>query len=224
MGVLVVAVLLVSLGIANTVSGTSFIPRQAATDPCINQTRAVPLHCTAAQKTLSLIANLTAQFRNDVDRLLALFKPAIGVFCGSNCLGPVLDLAQCQAQKENSTFNSTLLRLVCSSSNDDGTSCLLKVLSDASTNPWSLSHLDCGTTGTCNTTCRAAHQQVRDDLGCCAATWFQQGSFFASIETSFTNCRVTLGEQCPLPSSAVRVITLHITLLLIVSIIASLLA
>ena len=217
MAVIVVAVLLVSLGIANTVSGASLTSRQTP-DPCMDQLQAVQPQCIQALVTLSQIGNLT-QPGNDPDRLRAVFEPPLMVFCASDCLGPVLDLVQCQVRDENATnFVSTLVRLICS--NDGGTYCLLKVLSDLV----NFSQLDCGRTGTCNSTCQAAHEQVRDDFGCCAATWFQQGSFFAFLGTTFTNCRVPLGEQCPLPSSAIRVLTLHITMLLIVSVLAGLLA
>ena len=212
MAVIVVAVLLVSLGIANTVSGASLTSRQFPY-PCFNQTQAVQPKCTQA---LSQIVNLT-QPGNNLDQLRTVFESALMVFCASDCMRPVLDLVQCQVQDENATnYLNSIVRLFCS--NDDGTYCLLKVLSESV----SFSQLACGTTGTCNSTCQAAHEQVRDYLGCCAATWFQQG-LLASVGTSFTNCRVPLGEQCPLPSSAIRVLTLHVTLLLIVSIIGGLL-
>ena len=212
MAVIVVAVLLVSLGLANTVSGAPLTSRQTPY-PCFNQTQAVQPKCTQA---LSQIGNLT-QPGNNPDQHRAVFESALMVFCASDCLGPVLDLVQCQVQVENATnFVSSLARIFCSI--DDGTYCFLKILPESV----NFSHLACGRTGTCNSTCQAAHEQARDYLGCCAASWFQQG-LFVSVGTGFSNCRVPLGEQCPLPSSAVRVITLHIALLLIVSIIAGLL-
>ena len=158
MAVIVVAVLLVSLGIANTVSGASLTSRQTP-DPCMDQLQAVQPQCIQALVTLSQIGNLT-QPGNDPDRLRAVFEPPLMVFCASDCLGPVLDLVQCQVRDENATnFVSTLVRLICS--NDGGTYCLLKVLSDLV----NFSQLDCGRTGTCNSTCQAVHEQVRDDLG-----------------------------------------------------------
>ena len=92
--------------------------------------------------------------------------------CGSECITPILRVADCTNTDELAR-NLTAVNLFCSR-HEDGTFFPVTVLGEATRNDGTTTSLlpTCAFGNTCDSSCRQSYLDVRSRLGCCAASWY----------------------------------------------------
>ena len=196
--VTVLAATSLSLSIANPVVVLS--SRQIPNIQCIDPSVILPTRCSdAINEYIRMVANITNQGNltpaEALSRLSGLLQSTLGVLCSSECLDPYI---RCIGNSSEQVRN-LITQINCVRA-EDGNYCPAKVLEEQAQRPGVvLIPSDCRAVSstTCSSSCQQTYRQLRDDLGCCAATFFANpSSSLFSLGRNFATCNVTLGNPC----------------------------
>ena len=200
---IVVVAAIVALSFASAVP-RSLGKRQSGCPPPANTTQ-----CAQAIQTFnlafaaSLSGNATAMNR-------AAISDSLDTMCGTGCYETLLAAFRCVNRE------SYIASAICGRSGA-GTRCSLALI-DRVDSGMSAVPTTCGVTD-CNSDCVNTLNQIRSDLGCCAASFFNTaGSPFASVGARYRRCDISLGTVC---SGAAGLIYMSATLLVAISAIAA---
>ena len=203
---IVVVAAIVALSFASDVPG-SLGKRQNGCPPPPLTTQ-----CTQAFQTYTLaFATSTAATSRPSAMNRDGISDSLDTICGT-CYENILAISRCGNQE------SYFVSGVCGRS-AAGTRCSLAFVdSDRSA---ILPPTTCGVSADCTSDCANAFNQLRSDLGCCAASFFNTtGSPFANIGARYDRCDISLGTACQ-SSGAASLIYLSATLLVAISAIAA---
>ena len=201
-----------SLSIANPVSVMSV--RQIPNFQCIDPSVTLPTRCLDALNDYIRMVNMTISPGTGLtpavlSRLADLAQSALGVLCSSDCLNSFI---RCNGNSELVRNLTTQINCVRA---EDGKYCPAKWLQVQSQRPEGvLIPADCAATAvstTCSSSCQQTYRQLRDDLGCCAATFFTNPATpLQQFGRNFATCGVPLGNPC----SGAAIIYLNLVLVL----------
>ena len=203
-----------SLSIANPVaflSSRQIVPNFQCVDPSVT----LPARCLNALNDYIRMANMTNNFRptpENLSRLSSLLQSALGVLCSSDCQDPYI---RCLGNSEATRRFTTQINCVRA---EDGNFCPVKLLRAQAQRPGAvLISPNCAVLNatTCSSSCQQTYRQLRDDLGCCTATFFTHPLLPISVqrlERNFATCGVSLGNPC----SGAATIYLNFVLVLVI--------
>ena len=206
-----------SLSIANPVAVLS--SRQIPNIQCVDPSVTLPARCLDAINDYLRMVNMTISGSNgqltpeDLSRLSGPFQTALSVLCSSDCLDSFIRCAGNTEIVRNFTTQISCVRA------EDGNYCPVKLLQEQAQRPGAvLIPPDCVVvSSTCSSSCQQTYRQLRDGLGCCAATYFTNPS--SSLRTfgrNFATCDVSLGNPC----SGAAIIYLNLVLVLAMVLVA----
>ena len=206
-----------SLSIANPVAVLS--SRQIPNFQCVNSSVTLPVRCLDALNDYLRIVNMTISGSNgqltpaDLSRLSGPLQTAFSVLCSSDCLDSYIRCAGNSELVRNLTTQINCVRA------GDGNYCPVKLLQEQAKNPGAaFIPPDCAVVSTtCSSSCQQTYRQLRDDLGCCAATFFTNPSSpLRPFGRNFATCDVSLGNPC----SGAAIIYLNLVLVLAMVLVA----
>ena len=203
-----------SLSIANPVLSGRQIPPNFQ---CINPSVTLSPRCLNALNDYIRMANMSNPDLTPAEgfsRLAGLLQSALSVICSSDCLDSYIRCAGNDELVRNLTAQVYCVRA------GDGNYCPVKVLQEQARRPGAvLIPPSCITVSstTCSSSCQQTYRQLRNDLGCCAATFFANPSSpSVSLGRNFANCNVTLSNPC----SGAAIIYLNLALVLAMVLVA----
>ena len=198
-----------SLSIANpvTVSSSRQIPV-----PCIDPSVTLPARCLEALVRITNVTkNLNSTRPENLSRLSGALQSAIGVLCSSDCLDSYI---RCISRNSDFEMVRNFTTQIFCVRAQDGYYCPVKMLL-VQARVWG-GHIppDCDVDNatTCSSSCQQFFRQIRDDLGCCAATVVTHPALVPvqSFERNLAACGVSLGNPC----SGAAIIYLNLVLVL----------
>ena len=142
----------------------------------------------------------------------AALSNSVDLLCGSTCYSQTRDLYRCTNRE--SYFVSGICGRGDGGSNPQ---CPLAIVDRIGSNTPATP--TCGLTS-CSSDCADTLNQIRNDLGCCAASFYNTtGSPLSPVGSRFDTCNINLGAVCS--SGAAGLIYLSATLLVAISAIAA---
>ena len=204
---IVVVAAIVALSFASAVPG-SLGKRQSGCPP-----PAITTECAQAIQTFNVAfaASVAGTTRPSAMNRNAISE-SLDTLCGNGCYGTLLAAFRCL------NLETYIASAVCGRS-AAGTRCSLALV-DSANRSAIVSPSTCGfSTADCTSDCTNALNQIRSDLGCCAASFFNTtGSPLAAVGARYQRCNISLGTVC---SGAAGLIYLSATLLVAISAIAA---
>ena len=175
----------------------------------------IPERCTQAAndrtRILQEISNNTSPSDSFINyRILNYY---LNITCSSECLTPMLRMYDCV---NNEAQRNLTTNLICSQQ-EDGTFCPVKLLEELNATAGRLPA--CISGNSCPSSCQQSYEELRNRLGCCAASWYGSSNPFSSIfgGQNFVTCEVPLANPCTLASGAA---TICLNFLLIATVLA----
>ena len=199
-------IVVVSAIVALTSGAVSHGKRQSGCPPTIST------QCTQAiaAYTLAFTAFTTPNSPLTTDR--AALSNSVDLLCGSTCYSQARDFYRCANQE------SYFVSGICGRGDGDSNpQCPLAIVDRIGSNTPAIP--TCGLTS-CPSDCADTLNQIRTDLGCCAASFYNTtGSPLVVARPRFDTCNINLGAVCS--SGAAGLIYLSATLLVAISAIAA---
>ena len=208
----VVVAAIVALSFAGAVPGSLAIgKRQSGCPP-----PAITTQCALAIQTFNVAfaASVAGTSRPSAMNRDAI-SDSLDTMCGTGCYGTLLAAFRCVNRE------TYIASAVCGRSGA-GTRCSLALIDRINSDTSVVPPTTCGVTD-CTSDCENTLNQIRSDLGCCAASFFNTtGSPFAAVGARYDRCDISLGTVCPSQSGAAAgMIYLSATLLVAISAIAA---
>ena len=198
-----------SLSIANPV--TILSGRQIPSFQCIDPSVNLPARCVDALNDYIRVANMTfppgtTPAPGDLSRLSGVLQLTLDVLCSSDCLNLFIRCIGNSEQARNLTTQVTCVRA------EDGNYCPAKLLQVEGQRPGLFSTNCSVVLTTCSSSCQQAYRQLRSDLGCCTATYYDNPSAGLQplVGRNFATCGVSLDNPC----SGAAIICLNLVLVL----------
>ena len=131
---------------------------------------------------------------------------ALESICRLECVDPAVDYLRCLG-----AINIADMYLSALCGQQEGKYCHVRLLAGVGDSQIAMD-TSCGTSGSCNASCRHSLQATADYLGCCAPSLFENPEiadcFLSYRSLDFSTCGVSLGEMCS-PASVVRTVELE---------------
>ena len=171
----------------------------------------IPERCTQAANDYTRMVQeiINNPSPDSTNRILNSIRTFLNTICSTECLTPTLRAADCV---NNEAARNLTANLICSRQ-EDGTFCPVKVLEEVTRDGSTGILPTCVSGNSCPPSCQQSYQEVRNRLGCCAASWYGSSSpFSATLGQNFATCDVPLTNPCT-PASGAATICLNFLLI-----------